>query len=116
VGEAKDTGRVILAAIVGICCGMQTYLIAALATGAAWVIIWQLERQVIGSVQILGLEIAQMVNASKAYRKLLEDLGCTVVSEQRNPKKGEVGLVFRAPTYTTMDQLVDRSQDLDAEA
>lgn len=113
IGEAKDTGRVILAAIVGICCGMQTYLIAVLATAAAWVIVWQLERQLIGAVQILGLSIPQMEAASRAYRKLLADATCVVVSEQRNAKKGEVGLVFRAPPSVTVEQLMERTRGLD---
>ena len=113
VGEAKDTGRVILVAIVGICCGMQTYLIAALATAAAWFIIWQLERQVIGNVQIIGLAISQMTETSNAYRKLLTAAGCSVVSEHRNAKKGEVGLVFRAKSQISTGQLIEKAERLD---
>lgn len=113
VGEAKDTGRVILAAIVGIGCGMQTYLIAVLATVAAWLIVWQLEREVIGSVQILGLSVPQMEAASRAYRKLLGDADCKVVSERRNSKKGELEFVFRAPGRVTVEQLTERTHGLD---
>jgi hypothetical protein len=105
VGEAKDTGRVILAAIVGICCGLQTYLIAALSTGFAWVIIWYLERQMIGSVQILGLDTTRMQGASDAYRWLLTEAGCKIISERRSTKKGEVELVFRAPAGIDDGQL-----------
>lgn len=113
VGEAKDTGRVILAAIVGICCGLQTYLIAALATGFAWLIVWYLERQYIGSVQILGLETRQMAGASGAYRKLLADAGCRVVSEQRNSKKGEIEIVFRTSSNIDFESLKQRADTID---
>ncbi len=113
VGEAKDTGRVILAAIVGICAGLQSYLIAVLATGFAWVIIWNLEQQVIGSVQILGLETRQMQAASSAYRALLSAAGCRVVSEQRNPKKGQVDLVFRGPARLDHEGLKSQAEALD---
>lgn len=113
VGEAKDTGRVILAAIVGICCGLQTYLIAALATAFAWFIIWYLERQYIGSVQILGLETRQMAGASSAYRKLLGESGCRVVSEQRNPKKGEIEIVFRTSSGIDFEDLKLRAESIE---
>ena len=94
VGEAKDTGRVILAAIVGICCGVGSYLIAVLATGFGWLLIWRLERQAIGSVQVLGVDTLKMQASSDAYRKLLEQAGCSIVSESRNPKKSLIELVF----------------------
>lgn len=97
VGEAKDTGRVILAAIVGICCGVQSYLIAVLATIMGWIIIWRLEHQSIGSVQVLGIPTSAMQDSSLAYRKLLEAAGCRVVGETRNPKKSQIEIVFTAP-------------------
>lgn len=105
VGEAKDTGRVILTAIVGICCGLQSYLIAALATAFGWVLIWYLERQSVGSVQILGLETTQMQATSEAYRRLLREFSCRVVGEARNPKKGQIELVFTAPPTLTEEAL-----------
>jgi hypothetical protein len=94
VGEAKDTGRLILSAIVGICVGLQSYLVALLATLFGWAIVWYLERRSVGTVQLLGVEITKMPATSTAYRKLLLTLGCRVVGETRSSNKGEVTLVF----------------------
>ncbi len=113
VGEAKDTGRVILAAIVGICAGLQSFLIAVLATLFGFAIIWYLERQNVGSVQILGLETAGMQRASLSYRGLLRNAGCRVVGETRNPKKGLIELVFTAPRGVTVEQLEAASDTLE---
>lgn len=116
VGEAKDTGRVILAAIVGICAGLQSFLIAILATAFGFVIIWYLERQNVGSVQILGLETASMQRASSSYRGLLSSAGCRVVGETRNPKKGLIELVFTAPRGVSVQQLEAASEQVEEAA
>lgn len=97
VGEAKDTGRVILAAIVGICCGVESFLVAVLATAAGWVLIWYLERQVIGSVTVHGVGTDGLTQVSAGYRRVLEALGCRVVGERLNAKKEQIEIVFTAP-------------------
>ena len=68
-----------------------------LATAFAWVLIWHLERRAIGSVQVLGVDTPQMQASSDAYRKLLLEAGCEIVSETRNPKKSLIELVFTSP-------------------
>lgn len=114
VGEAKDTGRVILSAIVGICAGLQSYLIAVLATAFAWVIIWYLERKVIGSVVVVGVEVSGMEASSSAYHRLLEQALCRVVGETRDPKRGCLELVFAAPGGLRTTTLKAASDALEA--
>ncbi|MEE9382554.1 MAG: hypothetical protein V3V08_03985 [Nannocystaceae bacterium] len=108
VGEAKDTGRVILVAVVGICCGVQTFLIAALATIFGFVLIWHLERQVIGSLDVMQIDPAIASEVSAAYRKLLRAAGCQIVGERKspNPKKPDLSLVFLVPRNFDRDALM----------
>jgi hypothetical protein len=115
VGEAKDTGRLILSALVGICVGLQSYLVALLATVFGWVIVWYLERRSVGSVQLLGVEIAKMPLASAAYRALLQSLGCRVVGETRSPNKGEVLMVFVTAPNVTLEILNRAGESLPIE-
>jgi len=116
VGEAKDTGRLILSAIVGICVGLQSYLVALLATVFGWIIVWYLERRSVGTVQLLGVEIAKMSTTSTAYRKLLQTLGCRVVGETRSSNKGEVTLVFVTAPNVSLETLNQAGDLLPLEA
>ena len=70
VGQAKDTGRVILVTVVGLCCGLGLYVVAALATAIAWVLIWLLESRGFGRLVVMGLEVPVLGQASQAYGDL----------------------------------------------
>lgn len=114
VGEAKDTGRVILVAIIGICCGVQSFLIATLATLVGWALVWLLERQVVGGLDVMQVEPAQVNAATVAYRELLTSVGCRVIGERKspNPKKPAISLVFSVPAELDRDALLKRAAEI----
>lgn len=97
IGEAKDTGRVILVTVVGICCGVNLYLVAFLGTLFGWLLVWYLERQNAGRMIVRGLDVADLPRADEAYREILEDVGCNVIGGKKNVNKGQVSFIFRAP-------------------
>ncbi|HVI03187.1 MAG TPA: hypothetical protein VM869_31035 [Enhygromyxa sp.] len=97
VGEAKDTGRVILVTVIGLCCGLELYVVALLATVLAWLLIFALERRTVGRMVVRGLDEQHMRAAAEAHAAALRELGCVVVGEQRRVDKGYVALVYRAP-------------------
>jgi hypothetical protein len=97
VGEAKDTGRVILVTVIGLCCGLELYVVALLATVLAWVLIFVLERRTVGRVVVQGLEKQRMDAAAEAHARVLRSLGCTVLGEQRRVDKASVAIIYRAP-------------------
>ena len=97
VGVAKDTGRVILVTVVGLCCGLKIYVVAVLATVVGFVIIHVLEQVVAGSIIVGGLETLRIPKVALAYRAALNEVGCTVVREQAEASKGRVIFVLRAP-------------------
>lgn len=108
VGEAKDTGRVILVTVIGLCCGLELYVVALLATVLAWLLIFALERRTVGRVVVRGLEQQHMPAAAEAHAKLLRELGCVVVGEQRRVDKGHVAIVVRAPAVFDREALERR--------
>src|SRR3954452_3105070 len=55
VGPAKDTGRVILAVVVGVAAGLKLMMVAVFAAAFGWLLIWALERQPFGRLQVKGL-------------------------------------------------------------
>lgn len=108
VGEAKDTGRVILVTVIGLCCGLELYGVALLATVLAWLLIFALERRSVARVVVRGLEAQHMPAAAEAHAKLLRELGCVIAGEQRRVDKGYVAIVVRAPAVFDREALERR--------
>lgn len=96
VGAAKDTGRVILVTVVGLCCGLQLYVVAVLGTAFGWVLILVLEGRSVGRLVIQGLEREHIAHAAAEHARILEQAGCTILGEERNVLKGITAFVYRA--------------------
>ena len=97
VGPAKDTGRVILAVLVGIACGLKLLVAAVFATAFGWVLTWYLESQEFGRLQVQGLARDAIPRATEAYRRILTGAGCKILGEKKKITKGTVTFVFSAP-------------------
>jgi hypothetical protein len=108
VGEAKDTGRVILVTVVGLACGLELYVVAVLTTVVAWLLIFTLDRSSIECVVIQGLDAAGIARASNDYAEALRGLGCTIIGEDRRANKGCLAIVFRAPRRVGRSQVEQR--------
>jgi hypothetical protein len=97
VGQAKDTGRVILVTVIGLSCGLELYVVAVLATLLGWVLIFALDNRSIECLVVQGLDKDTVQRASDAYTAALRQLGCTIVGEEKRVKKGSVAILYRAP-------------------
>ncbi|MEM9461042.1 MAG: hypothetical protein AAGF11_43155 [Myxococcota bacterium] len=96
VGAAKDTGRVILVTVLGLCCGLQLYVIAVLGTAFGWLLILALERRAVGRLVVQGLEREHIARAAAEHARILEQAGCMILGEERNVLKGITAFVYRA--------------------
>ncbi len=105
VGEAKDTGRVILVTVVGLCCGLKIFIVAIPATVIGWVVIYVLEKQVAGIILIVGVAEDKMREATEAYRALISRSGCTIIGEQTKFVKRQFTFVVIAPKGFSRDDL-----------
>lgn len=105
VGEAKDTGRVILATMVGVLVGLKLAAVALLATAFSWLLIFYLEKQRIDHVMVQGIDREHITDTSEAYRRALASFGCSLVSERKNVVKGTILFAFRAPATLDHDAL-----------
>ena len=115
VGEAKDTGRVILVAVVGLCCGLKLFVLAFLATGLGWILIYVLESQQAERVQIKGLQGESIPKAADAYRDILTTAGCAIIRERKNFVKGQVTFVFSMPRGVQRDSVHEECDKLPGE-
>jgi hypothetical protein len=90
VGPAKDTGRVILTAVVGVCCGLKLFVVALMATAFGWVLLWALERDTFTRLLVKGLAHEVVGPAAEAYRRVLVQLGCRVLGERKKLPEGQM--------------------------
>jgi hypothetical protein len=105
VGEAKDTGRVILVTVVGVCCGLKIYVVAFPATIIGWLAIYWLERQLTGTIRISGVGQQSLQEATRTYRATIVEAGCTVIAEQSKFTKREFEFVVAAPARLEKSKL-----------
>jgi len=105
LGQSKDTGRVILMTLVGLCCGLELPHVAVVTTAFAYLLIYVLEGPAAFRVVVKGLDRQHLGRAAGAYRALVEDLGCVVLSEKKNFKRKQTAFVFRAPRQLELEYL-----------
>jgi hypothetical protein len=98
VGPAKDTGRVILTAVVGVCCGLKLLVVAVTATVFGWALIWVLERDTFTRLLVKGVPADALAVSAETYRKLLLEAGCRVRGERKKVIEGQIAFVFSTPT------------------
>ena len=115
VGEAKDTGRVILVTVVGLCCGLKIFVGAVLATLIGWILIWYLESQNAGRIVVKGLKDSDILTAAETYRGILGEAGCTVIRERKNLTKGRVTFIVKAPPELDAEALEEAFENVSDE-
>ena len=97
VGNAKETGRVILTTVIGLCCGLKIFIVAVPATAIGWIVVWFLERQRAGIIRVSGVTEAAVHDAVRAYRAAIAKLGCRIIGEQNRFVRREFLFVVEAP-------------------
>lgn len=105
VGDAKDTGRVILVTVVGLCCGLKIFIVAVPATVIGWILIWILERQRAGIIRVSGVAEAAVHDAVRAYREAITRMGCAIIGEQNKFIRREFMFVVNAPLALARESL-----------
>jgi hypothetical protein len=100
VGEAKDTGRVILVTVVGLCCGLKMYIVAVPAVAIGWLVIYFLEREIAGVIRVSGVAAEKLHEAVTSYRKIIKASECSIIGEQSKFQKREfLFMVSASPSF-----------------
>jgi hypothetical protein len=115
VGEAKDTGRVILVTVVGLCCGLKIYIVAVPATVIGWILIFLLEQQITGIIRVSGVGDLSVLESTRAHRALIVEAGCRIIGEQTKFIKREFNFVVKAPATLDRQKLQARFDQLPIE-
>lgn len=102
---ATKTGRLIFVTLIGLSAGLDLPHVAVLSTAFLFGLIYVLEKEITYSIQIQGLDGTDVLESWKAYRSVLEGMGCSILSEKRNLSKGKVTLVFRTSPSTSREKI-----------
>jgi len=114
VGAAKSTGHTIVAALIGLCWGLGLGIVALLATAYVWCVTWVLEAHRMVELTVGGVAVADMGEATDAYRDAITRAGCRVTAHSKNFKKSEMKFAFRVPRATTLEAVVREVDGLPA--
>lgn len=115
VGEAKETGRVILVTVIGLCVGLKIFVVAVPATVVGWLLILVLEREPVGIIRVSGVGEREMREATRAYRAIIAQAGFTIIGEQTRFIKREFLFVVRAPAVLDRASLEQKFDAVPAE-
>jgi len=102
---AMLTGEVILVTLIGLSCGLDLPHVAVITTAFVFVMIYVIDARVTYRVEVKALPEGRYMDAAAAYRKVVEDHGCRVVNEKKNPAKQRVILLFQCPQKTGRHEL-----------
>jgi hypothetical protein len=105
--SASLTGHVIFVTLIGLSCGLNLPHVAVLATAFGFVLIYILDARITYRIEVKALPAAQFASAAAAYRRLLEEQGCRIVSEKKNPGKERVIFIFHGAHHVTRHHLED---------
>lgn len=108
LGAAKETGRVILAAIIGLLCGLEFWMAAILATAFAWILIFILESWESRRMVVRGVATENMSQTVEAYSKILRGFKCSFVTPRKNPRKGQVSFILRLRRSVTPEAIEEK--------
>lgn len=110
--SANLTGRVIFVTLIGLTCGLDYPHVAVLATAFAFVLVYILEARAIYRIDVRALPAEQITDSAKAYRTALEQHGCRVFAERKNPLKQHLTFIFSGPRgvrRAELEELIDAS-------
>lgn len=96
-GSSIQTGRLILVALIGMCCGLKMLYIAVVSTFVAWILIYFLERKTLYHIEIKGLDQQLFQESIQAYRDALNQQKCNIIVEKKNVSKSKVSFIFSSP-------------------
>ena len=82
--------------------------VAVLATAFAYVLVYVIESRVTYRLDIRALDPLRIAESAAAYKTLLEQNGCRVISEKKNPDKHRVTLLVSGPRGIRRSELEER--------
>lgn len=99
--STRDTGRLIIVTLVGLIAGLDLPHFAVIATAFAWILVYVFDGHPVCQLEVHEIPQGRVKDAAAAYRAVLAELKCTLISEDKSFSKSRIDYVFRAPRKST---------------
>ncbi len=112
--SANLTGQVIFVTLIGLSCGLDLPHVAVLATAFGFVLIYVLNARITYRINVRALPKKRVAEAAAVYREVLEQQGCRIMSEKKNPRIGRVTFIFHSARNVTrlhLEELLEAKID-----
>lgn len=103
--STRDTGRLIIVTLIGLIAGLDLPHFAVMATAFAWVLIYIFDGHPVYELEVHEIPKGRVRDSSEAYRNVLTQLKCKIISEDKQFSKNRIDYVFRAPREVTQETL-----------
>ncbi len=103
--STRDTGRLIMVTLIGLISGLNLPHFAIIAAAFAWLLIYAFDGHPVCELEVSEIPKGKVKEAADAYRTVLGQLDCKIISEDRSFNKSRVTFVLRAPRSKTQSQL-----------
>lgn len=103
--STRDTGRLIMVTLIGLISGLNLPHFAIIAAVFAWLLIYAFDGHPVCELEVNEVPKGKVKEAAEAYRTLLMQLGCSIISEDKGFTKSRLIYVVRAPRNKTQKQL-----------
>ena len=105
--SAHLTGHVIFVTLIGLSSGLELPHVAVLATAFGFVLIYVLDARITYRIDVRSIPLEHVAEAAAAYREVLRQQGCHILSEKKNPEKKRISFIFRTSPKVRRHQLED---------
>ncbi|MDZ4691075.1 DUF4956 domain-containing protein [Terricaulis sp.] len=103
--STRDTSRLIMVTLIGLIAGLNLPHFAVMATIFAWVLIYVFDGHPVCELEVHEIPKGRTKDASNAYRTVLAEMKCKLISENKQFSKQRIDYVFRMPRAVTQDQV-----------
>jgi hypothetical protein len=105
--SAVMTGQVIFITLIGLSCGLNLPHVAVLATAFGFALIYVLDAHITYQIDVRALPPDRFAAAATAYRGALEQVGCKILSEKKNPGKQRLAFICRTHGHVARGAIED---------
>jgi hypothetical protein len=99
--STRDTSRLIIVTLIGLIAGLNLPHFAVMATLFACVLIYIFDGHPVCALEVHEIPKGRIKDAAVAYRTVLAELNCKLISEDKSFSKNRIDYVFRAPRNST---------------
>ena len=106
--SASLTGRLIFVTLIGLSAGLDMPHVAVLVTVFGFLLIFVLDARFTFRIDIRGVAPETILQAATAYRDVIKEEDCRILSEKKRPDRGRISFIIRSKNAALGKQLEEK--------